>query len=153
VSCIQRFFKSGDHLQDAFDEEAREAGPVHAGHQMREQLGLTGILRAAGLPDRACRLSEAMTLNRLISLLPEHAMPDWMRRTAVGDILALDSIGRQQDDLCPLDNALRLTSGSGPSSQSGTLLIGKKNRFGSSAHVRLDARRPSISKSIYDALS
>ena len=68
-------------------EEAREAGPVHAGHQMWEQLGLTGILQAAGLPDRACRLSEAMTLNRLISPLSEHAMPDWIRRTALDDIL------------------------------------------------------------------
>jgi transposase len=68
-------------------EEAREAGPGHAGHQMWEQLGLTGILQAAGLPDRACRLSEAMVLNRLIAPLSEHAMPDWIRRTALDDIL------------------------------------------------------------------
>ncbi len=71
-------------------EEAREAGPVHAGHQMWQQLGLSGILQAAGLPDRACRLSEAMTLNRLVFPLSEHAMPDWMRRTALGDILGMD---------------------------------------------------------------
>jgi transposase len=71
-------------------EEAREAGPVHAGHQMWEQLGLTEILQAAGLPERACELSEAMILNRLIAPLSEHAMPDWMRRTAVGDILGTD---------------------------------------------------------------
>ena len=30
-------------------EEAREAGPAHAGHQMWEQLGLSEILQAAGL--------------------------------------------------------------------------------------------------------
>jgi len=71
-------------------EEAREAGPVHAGHQMWQQLGLTGILQAAGLPPLACVLSEAMTLNRLISPLSEHAMPDWIRRTAAGDILGTD---------------------------------------------------------------
>ncbi len=71
-------------------EEVREAGPVHGGHQMWEQLGLTGILQAAGWSDRACQRSEAMTLNRLISPLSEHAMPDWMRRTARGDILGMD---------------------------------------------------------------
>ena len=71
-------------------EEAREAGPVHAGHQMWEQFGLSEILQAAGLPDQACALSEAMTLNRLIFPLSEHAMPDWIRRTALGDILGTD---------------------------------------------------------------
>jgi transposase len=68
-------------------EEAREAGPVHVGHQMWQQLGLNEILTAAGLPERACQLSEAMTLQRLIFPLSEHAMPDWLRRTALGDIL------------------------------------------------------------------
>jgi len=68
-------------------EEAREAGPVHAGHQMWQQLGLSEILSGAGLAERACQLSEAMTLNRLIFPLSEHAMPDWMGRTALDDIL------------------------------------------------------------------
>jgi transposase len=80
-------------------EEAREAGPVHAGHQMWQQLGLSGILQAAGLPDRACRLSEAMTLNRLISPLSEHAMPDWMRRTALDDILGMNLAALNDDAL------------------------------------------------------
>jgi transposase len=31
-----------------------------------------------------------MTLNRLVSPAAEHAMPDWIRRTALGDILATD---------------------------------------------------------------
>ena len=70
-------------------EEAREAGPLHAGHQMWQQVGLSEILQAAGLPERACRLSEAMTLNRLVFPLSEHAMPEWIRRTALGDILGM----------------------------------------------------------------
>jgi len=45
-------------------EEAREAGPVHVGHQIWERLGLDGILRRAGMTEKACTLSEAMTLNR-----------------------------------------------------------------------------------------
>ena len=71
-------------------EEAREAGPVHVGHQVWQQLGVNEILRQAGLSARACGLSEAMTLNRLIFPLSEHAMPDWMRRTALPDILGVD---------------------------------------------------------------
>jgi transposase len=78
-------------------EEAREAGAVHVGHQMWEQLGLSEILRSAGLADRACQLSEAMTLNRLIFPLSEHAMPDWIRSTALADILGTD-FSRLDDD-------------------------------------------------------
>src|SRR5207249_11116399 len=68
-------------------EQAREAGPVHAGHQLWEQLGLNRILQQAGISQRACILTEAMTLNRLICPRSEHAMPAWIRRTAMGDIL------------------------------------------------------------------
>jgi transposase len=80
-------------------EEAREAGTVHAGHQVWQQLGLNEILKHAGLSDRACQLSEAMTLNRLIFPLSEHAMPDWIRRTAVADILGVDFSSLQDDAL------------------------------------------------------
>lgn len=71
-------------------EQARQAGPVHVGHQMWRQLGLDSLLEHAGLSERARRLSEAMTLNRLICPLSEHAMPDWIRRTALADILEQD---------------------------------------------------------------
>jgi transposase len=71
-------------------EQAREAGPVHVGHQLWRQLGVPSILQSAGLSDRACLLTEVMTLNRLISPSSEHAMPDWIRRTALGDILKED---------------------------------------------------------------
>jgi len=71
-------------------EQAREAGPVHVGHQLWNQLGMNRILQKAGLSERACILTEVMTLNRLIFPLSEHAMPDWIRRTALGDILTED---------------------------------------------------------------
>jgi transposase len=89
-------------------EEAREAGPVHVGHQMWHQLGLEAILRRAGLSAWARLLSEVMTLNRLIFPLSEHAMPDWLRRTALGDILGTefstlteDALYRNLDQLHP----------------------------------------------------
>lgn len=71
-------------------EEAREAGPVHVGHQMWRRLGMEAILRRAGLSARACTLSEAMALNRLVAPRSEHAMPDWIRRTAMGDLVGTD---------------------------------------------------------------
>ena len=71
-------------------EQAREAGPVHVGHQLWRQLGMNRILQEAGLYQRACTLTEVMTLNRLICPSSEHAMPDWIRRTALGDLLKED---------------------------------------------------------------
>lgn len=71
-------------------EDEREAGPVHVGHQMWRLLQLDAILAAAGLSRRAQRLTEVMTLNRLVWPASEHAMPDWIRRTALADILGTD---------------------------------------------------------------
>jgi len=71
-------------------ELAREAGPVHVGHQMWQKLTLGAILGKAGISLRTQRLTELMVLNRLIHPLSEHAMPDWIRRTALGDILRAD---------------------------------------------------------------
>lgn len=71
-------------------EDLREAGPVHVGHQMWRLLNVDTILATAGLSRRARLLTEVMTLNRLVSPAAEHAMPDWIRRTALADILATD---------------------------------------------------------------
>jgi transposase len=94
-------------------EEAREAGPVHVGHQMWRQLGLRQILGRAGLPERACLLTEAMVLNRLIAPRSEHAMPDWMRRCALEEILQSnfsavhdDALYRNLDKLHPHREAI-----------------------------------------------
>jgi len=80
-------------------EQARAAGAVHVGHQMWQQLGLNEILTSAGLSSRACQLSEAMTLNRLIAPLSEHAMPDWIRSTALADIVGGDFSGLNDEVL------------------------------------------------------
>jgi transposase len=80
-------------------EQHREAGPVHVGHQIWQQLGLEEILGHAGLPKEARLLSEVMTLNRLIYPLSELSMPDWIRRTALGDILGTDFSELNEDSL------------------------------------------------------
>lgn len=71
-------------------EQSREAGPVHAGYQFWRRLGLDGILAQAGLGERARHVTCAMTLNRLIHPASELAMPDWIRSTALSDILQVD---------------------------------------------------------------
>jgi transposase len=78
------------HTDRVQTEDHREAGPVHVGHQLWRTLTLDAILAAAGLSARARMLTEVMTLNRLVSPAAEHAMPDWIRRTALADILGLD---------------------------------------------------------------
>src|SRR5262249_52956244 len=72
---------------------------VHVGHQMWQQLGLEAILRRVGLSAWARVLSEVMTLNRLLCPLSEHATPDWLRRTAVGDILGTEFATLTEDAL------------------------------------------------------
>jgi hypothetical protein len=78
------------HTNHVTVEEAREAGPVHVGWQFCQRLGIEEILAQVGLDAKARRLSVAMILNRLISPASEHAMPDWMRRTALADVLEVD---------------------------------------------------------------
>jgi transposase len=78
------------HTDQVRVEDVREAGPVHVGHQMWRALTLDTILAGAGLSARARLLTEIMTLNRLVSPASEHAMPDWIRRTALADILGTD---------------------------------------------------------------
>ena len=68
-------------------EEAREAGSVYVAHQMWQRLHLDAALRQAGLNRQARLLSEVMTINRLVAPSSEHAMPDWVRRTALADLL------------------------------------------------------------------
>jgi transposase len=75
------------HTDQVTTEDLREAGPVHVGHQLWQKLDLDTVLARAGLSPRTRVLTEIMTLNRLVAPLSEHAMPDWVRRTALADIL------------------------------------------------------------------
>ena len=78
------------HTDQVETEDHREAGPVHVGHHMWRALELDRILAEAGLSARAQRLTELMTLNRLVHPASEHAMPAWIRRTALADLLGAD---------------------------------------------------------------
>ncbi len=53
------------------------------------------------------------------------------------DLLTLDAIGGQQNDLRPLNNALRLASGPRPRLQGDALLLGKQDWYSGSAHDRM----------------
>lgn len=78
------------HTDQVSLEKAREAGPVHVGHQIWQRLGLGEILKQIGLSARARLLSEVMVLNRLVAPCSEHAMPEWIGHTALSDILRVD---------------------------------------------------------------
>ncbi len=87
------------HVDQVRTEESREAGPVHAGYQFWKRLGLDGILAQAGLSERVRQLTCAMTLNRLIHPASELATPDWIRSTALPDILQVDFQSLAEDAL------------------------------------------------------
>src|SRR5208283_4921865 len=77
----------GDHVRV---EEPRPAGAVHVGHQFWKRLGLDEILGGLEFTSRAVELTCAMVLNRLVAPKSEHAMPHWIRATAIGDLLGVD---------------------------------------------------------------
>ena len=80
-------------------ERHREAGSVHAGVQFWQKLGMDSILRDVGLSRRSRVLTCAMVMNRLIQPKSEHAMPDWLRSTGLGDILGEDFAPLAEDSL------------------------------------------------------
>jgi transposase len=80
-------------------EHHREAGPVHVGYQFWQRLELDRILREAGLSATVRRLACAMVLNRLIAPASEHAMPAWLRRTALGDFFGTSFDTLEEDPL------------------------------------------------------
>ena len=80
-------------------EHHREAGPVHVGYQFWQRLELDRILGACGLSATVRRLACAMVLNRLIAPASEHAMPAWLRRTALGDLFGTDFDTLEEDPL------------------------------------------------------
>ena len=78
-------------------ESPRPAGHLHVGLQFWKRLGLDDIFQALGFSPFLVSLTCAMTLNRLIHPAAEYAMPDWVRSTAMADILGVD-FSRLPDD-------------------------------------------------------
>ena len=78
-------------------EQARQAGAVHVGHQYWQRLGLDEILAGAGFGLKTRILTQVMTLNRLIQPCSELAMSNWVRRSALEDILK-ENFSRLNED-------------------------------------------------------
>src|SRR5262245_9456943 len=78
------------HTDSIAMTKPRSAGPLHVGFQFWKRLGLEAILHRQGFSTRAIELTCAMTLNRLIHPDSEHAMPRWIRSTAMAEILGVD---------------------------------------------------------------
>jgi transposase len=87
------------HTDRVTATQHRTAGPVHVGFQFWKRLEFDTILRHLGFSTKAIQLTCAMTLNRLVYPRSEHAMPDWIRSTALGDILGVDFSSLVDDPL------------------------------------------------------
>ncbi len=92
---------SGDlvsvHIDRVTYETPRPAGHIHVGLEFWKRLGLDDILKSLGFSPWLVSLTCAMTRNRLIHPAAEYAMPDWIRATAMADILGVD-FSRLPDD-------------------------------------------------------
>jgi transposase len=85
------------HTDRVTYEKSRPAGHIHVGVEFWKRLGLDEILKALDFSPWLVTLTCAMTLNRLIHPAAEYAMPDWIRSTAMADILGVD-FARLPDD-------------------------------------------------------
>jgi len=77
----------------------RQAGPLHVANCFWHRLGLSEVLRGAGLREDAVRLTQAMVANRLIQPKSELAMVDWFDRVALRDVLEIPPEGLNDDRL------------------------------------------------------
>src|SRR5580658_3500362 len=87
------------HFNRLTFEDPRPAGHIHVGYEFWKRLGLDEILKSLGFSDWIIKVTCMMTLNRLIHPAAEYAMPDWIRSTAMADILKFDSSRLPHDPL------------------------------------------------------
>jgi len=87
------------HVDGVRTEMHRQAGAVHVGLEFWRRLELDRILTEAKISVRACKLSCAMVMNRLIAPKSELAMPGWIRGAALEDILGEDFSSLSEDSL------------------------------------------------------
>ncbi len=87
------------HFDRVTYETPRPAGHIHVGREFWKRLGLDDILRSLGFSQWLVKLTCMMTLNRLIHRAAEYAMPDWIRSTAMADILNFDASRLPHDPL------------------------------------------------------
>jgi transposase len=85
------------HIDRVTYEVPRPAGHIHVGREFWKRLGLDDILKSLDFSPWLVSLTCAMTLNRLVHPAAEYAMPDWIRSTAMADILSVD-FSRLPDD-------------------------------------------------------
>jgi len=71
-------------------QDLRKVGPLHVGHQIWQRLNMDEVLKTVGISAPARKLTEVMTLNRLVNPCSELAMVGWSKREAVADVLAVD---------------------------------------------------------------
>ena len=81
-------------------EQASEAGPVRAGHAVWTRLEVDTVLREAGLPPRAVKLAEMITLNLLTAPKPGAPLVRWARQTVLPCILGEEPGALVKPALC-----------------------------------------------------
>src|ERR1022692_66 len=98
------------HVDQVRTEESREAGPVHAGYQFWQRLGLDAILAQAGLSERvrqrSCALPDIMQVD--FQLLAEDALYRNLDRLHAQRVAIEAALAERERTLFGLDQTLFL---------------------------------------------
>ena len=87
-------------------ENVVEFGPELVALEAWNELGLTSVLKEAGLPNKQIATAQLMVSNRLIEPLSEWALIDWAERTALPELLDLRITKTTKDRLYRVSDAL-----------------------------------------------
>ena len=99
---LERFFDPSE-FEEAVDvvpgeiehEDARSLGPELVVLQTWKELGFEEILRSLGFSKTQIRDTAITVINRLCEPVSEHALPEWLKTSAIGDLWKenLDELG------------------------------------------------------------
>ena len=76
-----------DHVDHAM---SRELGPSLIGHEFWQRLGLDSILKSLKFSNDQVRTAEISVINRLVSGDSEHSIVNWLKTSAIGDLLGAE---------------------------------------------------------------
>ncbi len=120
---IYEELKRSGHLEKLFDleefeatvgvipdqiehEDSRSLGPELVGLQSWKDLGFDEILKELGFTEIQTRDAAISVLNRLCEPVSEHALPQWLERSAIGDLWRQNLSGLGDDRFHRVSDAL-----------------------------------------------
>jgi len=92
IEYDEKTIESDEHIEKVYIDRVnhghdRILGPLLIGHTFWQRLGFPDILKQCGFRPPQINTAEISVLDRLIAQDSEHAIPSWIRTTAVEDLI------------------------------------------------------------------